>query len=143
MSFEIGPMPPSQPTVAVISLPPSPPPEVLDEVAAARDRAAELAASNRELHFSMNEASGRVIVQERDLAGNVIRAIPPSGALAVMSGRGGPVAGPSLSGLASGVGTTSIVDQLMALARDADKIDTVSGLPAEQRDSWVQLDAKP
>ena len=111
MSFEIGPLPPVQPgaaarrpaqapaaanfathlarasapegDVAVIS---SPPPEVLDEVAAARDRAAELAASNRELHFRKDEATGRVIVQVRDLAGNVIRTIPPSEALAVMAG---------------------------------------------------------
>lgn len=115
MSFEIGPLPPMQPAalprrvaqapaadfsatfaaasasapagdVAVISLPPSPPPELMDEVAAARDRAAELAASNRELHFSTDEASGRVIVQVRDLEGNVIRTIPPSEALAIMSG---------------------------------------------------------
>jgi hypothetical protein len=113
MSFEIGPLLPFQPTVAprrtapapaadfsatlaragapagdvaVISLPPSPPPEVLDEVAAARDRAAELAANNRELHFSVDDESNRVIVQVRDLAGNVIRTIPPSEALAVMSG---------------------------------------------------------
>jgi hypothetical protein len=118
MSFEIGPLPPVQHValpgrvakapaanfsaslaaasasapagdVAVISLPPSPPPELLDEVAVARDRAAELAAANRELHFSMDESSGRVIVQVRDLEGNVIRTIPPSQALAVMSG--GPV----------------------------------------------------
>jgi FlaG protein len=113
MSFEIGPLPPVQPGVAprraapapaagfaahlerasapagdiaVISLPPSPPPEVLDEVAAARDRAAELAANNRELHFRKDESTGRVIVQVRDLAGNVIRTIPASEALAVMSG---------------------------------------------------------
>jgi FlaG protein len=113
MSFEIGPLLPAQPggaarrtapapaagfaahlarasapagDVAVISLPPSPPPEVLDEVAAARDRAAELAANNRELHFSTDEESGRVIVQVRDLEGNVIRTIPPSGALAVLAG---------------------------------------------------------
>jgi hypothetical protein len=113
MSFEIGPLPPIQPgvaprrtapapavgfavhlqrasapagDVAVISLPPSPPPEVLDEVAAARDRAAELAANNRELHFRTDETTGRVIVQVRDLAGNVIRTIPATEALAVMSG---------------------------------------------------------
>ena len=113
MSFEIGPLPPvipgvaprrsapaasadfsvqlpraSEPKgdVAVISLPPSPPPEVMDEVAAARDRAAELAANNRELHFSTDQESGRVIVQVRDLQGNVIRTIPPSHALQVMSG---------------------------------------------------------
>lgn len=113
MSFDIGPLPPvaggvpvrrpapaptadfsvqlaraGEPSgdVAVISLPPSPPPEVLDEVAAARDRAAELAANNRELHFSTDESTGRVIVQVRDLQGNVIRTIPPSHALHVMSG---------------------------------------------------------
>jgi hypothetical protein len=114
MSLEIGPLPPVQPTalprrvaqapgasftaamaaapalpagdVAVISLPPSPPPEVLDEVAIARDRAAELAASNRELHFSVDDATNRVIVQVRDLEGNIIRTIPPSEALAILSG---------------------------------------------------------
>jgi FlaG protein len=113
MSFEIGPLQPVTPgfatrrpapatsadfsvtlaratapkgDVAVISLPHSPPPEVLDEVARARDRAAELAANNRELHFSTDEESGRVIVQVRDLEGNVIRTIPPSDALMVMSG---------------------------------------------------------
>ena len=114
MSFEIGPLPPVTPgfatartapapsadfsvtlarasgapkgDIAVISLPPSPPEEVLDEVARARDRAAELAANNRELHFSTDEKSGRVIVQVRDLEGNVIRTIPPSDALMVMSG---------------------------------------------------------
>lgn len=113
MSFEIGPLPPVTPgyapartapattadfsatlaratapkgDVAVISLPPSPPAEVLDEVARARDRAAELAADNRELHFSTDEKSGRVIVQVRDLQGNVIRTIPPSDALMVMAG---------------------------------------------------------
>jgi FlaG protein len=113
MSFEIGPLPPVTPgvasrrpapastadfsatlaragapkgDVAVISLPPSPPPEVMDEVARARERAAELAANNRELHFSTDEDSGRIIVQVRDLEGNVIRTIPPSHALHVMSG---------------------------------------------------------
>ena len=113
MSFEIGPLPPvgggvaprrPAPTstadfsvalaragapkgdVAVISLPPSPPAEVLDEVARARDRAAELAANNRELHFTTDQDTGRVIVQVRDLEGNVIRTIPPSHALQVVSG---------------------------------------------------------
>jgi FlaG protein len=114
MSFEIGPLPPVTPgvparrpapapatadfavtlaaasapkgDVAVISLPPSPPAELLDEVAAARDRAAELAANNRELHFSTDAETGRVVVQVRDLQGNVIRTIPPSHALHVMSG---------------------------------------------------------
>jgi uncharacterized FlaG/YvyC family protein len=73
--------------VADISVPPAPPEHVQDEIAAARDRAAELARGNRELHFSKDEESGRVIVQVRDLDGNVIRTIPPSEALAVMSGQ--------------------------------------------------------
>jgi flagellar protein FlaG len=71
---------------AVLSLPASPPPEVLDAIGAAADRAAELRAANRELHFRKDEASGRVIVEVRDLDGNVIRTIPPSEALDVMSG---------------------------------------------------------
>jgi flagellar protein FlaG len=114
MSFEIGPLQPvqgvgaprrSQPApgfsldlarrttapapvrdTAVLSLASSPPPEVLDAVGAAAERAAELRSQNRELHFHMDEASGRVIVQVRDLDGHVIRTIPPSQALEVMSG---------------------------------------------------------
>jgi hypothetical protein len=115
MSFEIGPLQPVQPTgaarrtapanpgfsldlarrktepapvadSAVLSLPASPPTEVLDAIGAAAARAAELRAENRELHFRKDETSGRVIVEVRDLAGNVIRTIPPSKALDVMSG---------------------------------------------------------
>jgi hypothetical protein len=114
MSFEIGPLQPVQgpgaarrtaPTpgfsldvarrttapepvqdTAVLSLPAGPPPEVLDAVGAAADRAAELRAQNRELHFRKDESTGRVIVQVRDLDGNVIRTIPPSAALEIMSG---------------------------------------------------------
>jgi hypothetical protein len=67
-------------------VPASPPPEVLDEVARAADRAAELARENRELHFSVDEDTGRVVIQVRDLDGNVIRTIPGTEALEVMSG---------------------------------------------------------
>jgi FlaG protein len=69
-----------------IGVPANPPPDVLREVQAAGRRAAELAAQHRELHFEKDAASGRVIVQVRDLDGNVLRTIPPSHALAVMSG---------------------------------------------------------
>jgi hypothetical protein len=114
MSFEIGPLQPVQgsgaprrtaPTPgfsldlarrttasapvrdsAVLSLPASPPPEVLNAIGAAAERAAELRSQNRELHFHKDESTGRVIVQVRDLAGNVIRTIPPSSALEIMSG---------------------------------------------------------
>jgi FlaG protein len=72
--------------VATIGVPASPPPDVLREVQAAGRRAAELAAQHRELHFEKDAASGRVIVQVRDLDGNVLRTIPPSRALEVMSG---------------------------------------------------------
>ena len=113
MSFDIGPLPPIQPTSAPrrsensgftldiartsapattdtvqLSLPPYPPREVLDEVDAAAERVDELAAMNRELHFSTDAETGRVIVEVRDLDGNVIRTIPPSHALDVMAGAG-------------------------------------------------------
>lgn len=117
MSFEIGPIssapiPASTPTrraaspgfqatlaaataptrpadVAQLGIPASPPPEVLDAVGVAADRAEAFAAENRELHFERDEHTGRVIVQVRDLtSGEVIRTIPPSEALAAMSGPG-------------------------------------------------------
>jgi hypothetical protein len=72
--------------VATIGVPASPPPDVLREVEAAGRRAAELAAQQRELHFEKDPASGRIVVQVRDLDGNVLRTIPPSKALAVMAG---------------------------------------------------------
>jgi flagellar protein FlaG len=114
MSFEIGPLQPIQGTgaprrvtptpgfsldlaqrktapapvqdSAVLSMPASPPVEVLDAIGAAAERAAELRSQNRELHFRKDESTGRVIVQVRDLAGNVIRTIPPSSALEIMAG---------------------------------------------------------
>jgi flagellar protein FlaG len=67
-------------------IPASPPPEVLAEVDAAWERAAELAAQNRELHFKHDEVSGRTIIEVRTLDGEVLRTIPPSKMLDVMSG---------------------------------------------------------
>ena len=67
-------------------VPETPPVEVRDAIGAAAARAAELRSENRELHFHKDESSGRVIVQVRDLAGNVIRTIPPSRALDIMAG---------------------------------------------------------
>ena len=74
---------PASPATAV---PAAPPVEVRDAIGAAAARAAELRAENRELHFQKDPTSGRVIVQVRDLAGNVIRTIPPSRALDIMAG---------------------------------------------------------
>lgn len=63
------------------------PPELHPEIEFAFQRALELASHNRELHFSKDEDSGRIVVQVRDLDGEVIRTIPSSDALAVMSGK--------------------------------------------------------
>jgi hypothetical protein len=111
MSLEIGNLPPVQPPVAIsrpeskrfsldlarphalaatdsveLSMPASPPPEILDEIGAAADRVDALAALDRELHFRKDEESGRVIIEVRDFEGNVIRTIPPSEALDVLGG---------------------------------------------------------
>jgi hypothetical protein len=68
-------------------IPAVPPEDALREVDRAAARADELWHEKRELHFEMDEHSGRVIVQVRDLDGRVIRTIPPSEALDVLSGR--------------------------------------------------------
>jgi hypothetical protein len=67
-------------------IPDEPPPDALREVDRAAARAEELWKGKRELHFEMDKDSGRVIVQVRDLEGRVIRTIPPSEALDIMSG---------------------------------------------------------
>jgi len=71
---------------AVDVIPAKPPPEVLAEVDAAWERSGELAAANRELHFRRDEQTGRTIIEVRTLDGEVLRTIPPSRMLDVMSG---------------------------------------------------------
>jgi uncharacterized FlaG/YvyC family protein len=71
--------------VNVSTLPASPPPAVLEDMQAAARVAEQLHAQQRELHFEAT-GNGRVIVQVRDLDGNVIRTIPPARALEVASG---------------------------------------------------------
>jgi hypothetical protein len=110
MSFEIGPLSGLQPGAAArraerapagfsarlasaaervdraeLSVPASPPPDVRAEVAAAAERAAQLWNDDRELNFRKDD-SGRIVIEVRDRDGNVLRTIPPSGALAVMAG---------------------------------------------------------
>jgi len=46
----------------------------------------ELHKRNRELHFTRDESSNRVVIEVRDLDGNVIKTIPPAKALDIMSG---------------------------------------------------------
>jgi hypothetical protein len=79
-----GERPPAVDAVDVI--PASPPPEVLAEVDAAWERGEQLADANRELHFRRDEQSGRTIIEVRTLDGEVLRTIPPSRVLDVMSG---------------------------------------------------------
>jgi hypothetical protein len=71
---------------AELSIPATPPAEVLDEIGAAADRAHQLWTENRELHFSKDSTTGRVVIEIRDRAGHTIRMIPPSEALNVLSG---------------------------------------------------------
>ena len=74
--------------VHVSTLPASPPPAVLEDMHVASRVWAELRAQKRELHFEPT-GNGRVVVQVRDLDGNVIRTIPPAKALDVAAG--GPI----------------------------------------------------
>jgi hypothetical protein len=71
--------------VNVSTLPASPPPAVLEDMHAAARVFEELRAQKRELHFEALPG-GRVVVQVRDLDGNVIRTIPPAKVLEVASG---------------------------------------------------------
>ncbi len=67
-------------------VPPAPTPEARELVAKAAEVVEQMRKNNRELHFSRDEDSGRVVIQVRDLDGKVLKTIPPSEALAIMSG---------------------------------------------------------
>jgi FlaG protein len=98
LGFSTPPTAPKRPALAAAgfglpepvdtSIPDVPPPDVLREVQEAGRRAEELWNARRELHFQVDDDTGRVVVQVRDLEGHVIRTIPPSEALDIMSGRG-------------------------------------------------------
>ena len=74
------------PGATVDTMPSRPPAEVLAEMEAAGRRYDELRADQRELHFSRDPVKNRVVVEVRDLDGNVLRTIPPSKALGVIAG---------------------------------------------------------
>lgn len=67
-------------------VPPAPTPEARAMVDRAAARVEELYAQDRQLHFTREEGTNRVIIEVRDLEGNLIKTIPPSKALDVMSG---------------------------------------------------------
>jgi uncharacterized FlaG/YvyC family protein len=70
----------------VDAVPPAPTEEVRAHVDRAAQVAQDMADRNRELHFRQDPETGRVVIQVRDLQGTVIRTIPPSHALEIMSG---------------------------------------------------------
>jgi hypothetical protein len=70
----------------VASVPPTPPRDVKAQVDRAAEIAKEMSHRNRELHFSKDKDTGRVVIEVRDLEGNVLKTIPPSHALNVMAG---------------------------------------------------------
>jgi hypothetical protein len=67
-------------------VPPAPTPEARELVAKAAEVVEQMRKNNRELHFSHDEDSNRVVIQVRDLDGKVLKTIPPSQALNVMAG---------------------------------------------------------
>ncbi len=74
------------PAATVDATPSRPPAEVLAEMEAASRRYQELRSQHRELHFTHDDERNRVVVEVRDLEGNVLRTIPPSKALDVIAG---------------------------------------------------------
>ena len=71
----------------VDTLPTSLPPDALEQVQTAARVVEELRSMGRELHFEPpTEPHGRVVIQVRDLHGNVIRTVPPAEALEIAGG---------------------------------------------------------
>jgi hypothetical protein len=70
----------------VDTIPPAPTDEARALVDQAAERVEQLLASNRQLHFRHDEEANRVVIEVRDLDGNVLKTIPPSKALDVMLG---------------------------------------------------------
>jgi uncharacterized FlaG/YvyC family protein len=69
------------------SIPASPPPQVLDEMAQAARMHDKLRATGRELHFARDESNGAMTIQIRDSCGRVLRTISPAQALEVAAGK--------------------------------------------------------
>jgi FlaG protein len=83
----------AQPTAAAVhsgtivgDVPPAPTPEARELVAKAADVVQKMHENNRELHFSTDETTRRVIIEVRDLDGNVLKTIPPKSALDFLTG---------------------------------------------------------
>ena len=70
---------------SLASIPAAPPAEVLEQMHDAAQVADKLRAMDRELHFEP-QPNGRVLIQVRDLGGNVVRTASPSEALDIAAG---------------------------------------------------------
>jgi hypothetical protein len=68
------------------AIPPAPTKEAREMVDRAAQVVEDLYKSNRELSFSIDKSTNRVVIEVRDLEGNVLKTIPPAKALDVMSG---------------------------------------------------------
>jgi hypothetical protein len=76
----------SELAVALDTVPPSPPQEVLEEMASAARNHEALRAQGRELRFSRDEQNGRTRIEVRDRSGNVLKTLSPAQALEVAAG---------------------------------------------------------
>jgi len=74
----------SDTAVHVDTIPSSPPPEVHDAIAVQSYKS--LAATNRAMSFQINDRTGKLTVEVRDLKGNVLFTVPASKALDVAAG---------------------------------------------------------
>jgi hypothetical protein len=63
-----------------------PPLSVWREVDAAGHRADELRAAGREVHFELDERTGRIVIQLRELDGGVLRDLSAADAVAIAGG---------------------------------------------------------
>jgi hypothetical protein len=75
-----------QSAVSLQTLPSSPPPEVLEQMAGAAQRYDELTAQGRELRFARDEESGRTQIEVRDRGGQLVKTLSPAQALDVAAG---------------------------------------------------------
>jgi hypothetical protein len=74
-------------TVTVDTIPASPPPEVHEAMGVAAQAYDNLKASGSELRFKINEATGKLTVEVRDVHGNLMFTVPASTVLDVASGQ--------------------------------------------------------
>jgi hypothetical protein len=74
------------PAITLDTLPASPPPEVLAQMASAASTYEQLSSQGRELRFARDAQSGRTRIEVRDREGNVLTTLSPAQALAVAAG---------------------------------------------------------